>query len=65
MDMQKVIRSAHLGETKTFAIRVQVSTLEAFKKACKQNGSNASRTLEALMEEYVVETERKNQNDCD
>ena len=59
MDMQKVIRSAHLGETKTFAIRVQVSTLEAFKQACKENGSNASRTLEALMEEYIDETRRK------
>lgn len=61
MDMQKVIKSAHLGETKTFAIRVQVSTLEAFKKACKQNGSNASRTLETLMEEYVrVTTDGEN-----
>lgn len=65
MNMEKVIRSAHLGETKTFSIRVQVTILDAFKKACEENGSNASRTLEALMEEYVVETERKNQNDCD
>lgn len=59
MNMEKVIRSAHLGETKTFSIRVQKSTLDAFKKACKQNESNASRTLEALMEEYVRETEEK------
>lgn len=59
MNMEKVIRSAHLGETKTFSIRVQKSTLDAFKKACERNGSNASRTLEAIMEEYVRETEEK------
>lgn len=65
MDMKKVITVAHIEPSRTFSIRVSESTLEAFKQACKQNESNASRTLEALMKEYVVETERKNQNDCD
>lgn len=65
MDIQKVITMAHIEPSRTFSIRVPESTLEAFKQACKQNGSNASRTLEALMEEYIVEVERKNQNDCD
>lgn len=59
MNMEKVIRSAHLGETKTFSIRVQVTILDAFKKACEENGSNASRTLEALMEEYIEESKRR------
>ena len=59
MNMEKVIRSAHLGETKTFSIRVQVTILDAFKKACEENESNASRTLEALMEEYIDETRRQ------
>lgn len=59
MNMEKVIRSAQMGETKTFSIRVQVTILDAFKKACKDNGSNASKTLEALMEEYIKETERR------
>lgn len=59
MDMQKVITVAHIEPSRTFSIRVPESLLENFKKACKQNESNASRTLEALMEEYVKETEEK------
>ena len=59
MDMQKVIKVAHIEPSRTFSIRVPESTLEAFKQACKDNESNASRTLEALMEEYVDETRRK------
>ena len=59
MDMQKVITMAHIEPSRTFSIRVPKSLLEDFKKACKQNESNASRTLEALMEEYVKETEEK------
>ena len=58
MDMKKVITVAHIEQSKTFSIRVPVNTLEAFKKACKDNHSNASRTLEALMKEYIRETER-------
>lgn len=61
MDMQKVITMTHIEPSRTFSIRVPESTLEAFKQACKQNGSNASRTLEALMEEYVrVTTDGEN-----
>ena len=59
MDIVKVINVAHVEPSRTFSIRVPESTLQAFKQACKQNGSNASRTLEALMGEYVSETRRK------
>lgn len=58
MNMQKVITMAHIEPSRTFSIRVPESLLEDFKKACKDNGSNASRTLEALMEEYIDETGR-------
>ena len=59
MDVVKVAKVAHIEPSRTFSIRVPESTLQAFKQACKENGSNASRTLEALMEEYVKETEEK------
>lgn len=62
MDMKKVITVAHIEPSRTFSIRVPESTLEAFKQACKQNESNASRTLEALMEEYIKETELKKED---
>ena len=62
MDMANVVRAAHIEPSRTFSIRVQVSTLEAFKKACKDNGSNASKTLEALMEEYIRETKLKKED---
>ena len=57
--MQKVITVAHIEPSRTFAIRVPESLLDDFKKACKHNRSNASRTLEALMEEYIDETRRQ------
>lgn len=57
--MQKVITVAHIEPSRTFSIRVPESLLEDFKKACKDNESNASRTLEALMEEYIDETRRQ------
>ena len=59
MDVVKVVNVAHIEPSRTFSIRVPESTLQAFKQACKQNESNASRTLEALMEEYVREMEEK------
>lgn len=59
MDVVNVAKVAHIEPSRTFSIRVPESTLQAFKQACKQNESNASRTLEALMEEYVGETRRK------
>lgn len=59
MDIDKVVKAAHIEPSRTFSIRVQVSTLEAFKEACKYNGSNASKTLEALMEEYIRETKKE------
>lgn len=59
MDMKKVITVAHIEPSRTFSIRVPKSLLEDFKKACKDNESNASRTLEALMEEYIDETRRQ------
>lgn len=59
MDMKKVITVAHIEPSRTFSIRVPESLLEDFKKACKDNESNASRTLEALMEEYIDETRRQ------
>lgn len=59
MDMKKVITVAHIEPSRTFSIRVPESTLEAFKQACKDNGSNASKTLEALMEEYIRVTKKE------
>lgn len=59
MDMQKVVTMAHIEPSRTFSIRVPESLLEDFKKACKDNKSNASRTLEALMEEYVRENNKE------
>ena len=59
MDMQKVITMAHIEPSRTFSIRVPKSLLKDFKKACKDNESNASRTLEALMEEYVKENQKE------
>lgn len=59
MDMKKVITVAHIEPSRTFSIRVPESLLEDFKKACKDNQSNASRTLEALMEEYVRVTKKE------
>lgn len=59
MDIKKVITVAHIEPSRTFSIRVPESLLEDFKKACKDNESNASRTLEALMEEYIDETRRQ------
>lgn len=59
MDIDKVVKAAHIEPSRTFSIRVPESLLENFKKACKDNESNASRTLEALMEEYVRKTEEK------
>lgn len=60
MDVVKVAKAAHIEPSRTFSIRVPESTLEAFKQACKQNESNASRTLEAMMEEYIRETREEN-----
>lgn len=62
MDMAKVVRVAHIEPSRTFSIRVTESLLEDFKKACKDNKSNASRTLEALMEEYVKENNKETES---
>lgn len=62
MNMKKVITVAHIEPSRTFSIRVPESLLEDFKKACKDNKSNASRTLEALMEEYIKETKLKKED---
>lgn len=59
MDIDKVVKAAHIEPSRTFSIRVPESLLEDFKKACKDNESNASRTLEALMEEYVKENNKE------
>lgn len=59
MDLNKIVKEAKLDDTKIFTARVKAETLRQFREACKKNGSNGNRTVEAFMEQYIDETRRK------